>query len=133
MDFRPCTRYIACVDELGAFRELLRERTQGRGAQARLAEASGISSTLIGRYRDGEVRPSDTNLKKLAPALGMAYEDLAKMCGYLPGEPRTVVDSLRQNVREHGRWARLRGLVLEERHRLWQLNPGAAEADQDGR
>ncbi len=69
------------------FRALLQERTAERGALARLSQVSGISSPVIGRWRDGIGRPSDTNLKKLAPALGVSYEDLMKMCGYLPGKP----------------------------------------------
>jgi len=74
------------------FRALLQERMAMRGAQARLAETSGIPSPVLGRWRDGIGRPTDTNLKKLAPALGMPYEDLAKMCGYLDGEPVGVED-----------------------------------------
>lgn len=77
MDYHPG------VDE---FRALLRAQLTERGALARLSEASDISSHVIGRWRDGIGRPTDTNLKKLAPALGRSYEDLAKMCGYLPGE-----------------------------------------------
>jgi len=73
------------------FRALLQERTAERGALARLSQISGIRSPVIGRWRDGIGRPSDTNLKKLAPALGVSYEDLMKMCGYLPGEP-TLLD-----------------------------------------
>ena len=73
------------------FRALLQERTAERGALARLSQISGIRSPVIGCWRDGIGRPSDTNLKKLAPALGVSYEDLMKMCGYLPGEP-TLLD-----------------------------------------
>ena len=76
------------------FRALLQERTAERGALARLSQVSGIRSPVIGRWRDGIGRPSDTNLKKLAPALGVSYEDLMKMCGYLPGEPSSFEPQL---------------------------------------
>jgi transcriptional regulator with XRE-family HTH domain len=72
------------------FRELLKALTAERGGLARLSERSGIPSPVLGRWRDGIGRPTDTNLKKLAPALGVPYEDLAKMCGYLPGEAETL-------------------------------------------
>ena len=65
------------------FRALLPSRAE-RGALARLAEQSGISSNVLGRWRDGVGRPSPANLEKLAPALGVPYESLLRMCGYLP-------------------------------------------------
>jgi transcriptional regulator with XRE-family HTH domain len=71
------------VDE---FRTLLRSRLRERGALARLSQTSGIASHVLGRWRDGDSRPSDTNLKRLAPALGVSYEALARMCGYLPDD-----------------------------------------------
>jgi transposase-like protein len=71
------------VDE---FRELLRARLVGRGALARLSKESGIASHILGRWRDGIGRPTDTNLKRLAPALGVDYGQLMQLCGYLPGE-----------------------------------------------
>ena len=74
------------------FRALLRSRLSERGALARLSKASGIASHVIGRWRDGEGRPTDTNLKRLAPALGVPYEALAQMCDYMPGEPVVDVD-----------------------------------------
>lgn len=82
------------MDGLEQFRALLRDRLKERGALARLAEDSGINSPVIGRWRDGVGRPTDTNLKRLAPALGVPYEDLAKMCGYMPGEPDPIQSEL---------------------------------------
>lgn len=74
------------------FRELLRTRLAGRGDLARLSETSGIASHVLGRWRDGIGRPTDINLRRLAPALGVPYEELARMCGYLPGEPDIQTD-----------------------------------------
>lgn len=87
MDGRACACYLPRVDDLEGFRQLLRARLQERGALSRLSEQSGLSTAVLSRWRDGIGRPSDTNLKRLAPALGVPYEDLAKMCGYMPGEP----------------------------------------------
>lgn len=78
------------------FRELLRSHLSERGALARLAETSGIASHVIGRWRDGRGRPTDGNLRKIAPALGYTYEDLARMCGYLDGEPRKMDQAERE-------------------------------------
>ena len=77
------------MDEFAA---LLRSRLSARGDLARLAELSGITSHVLGRWRDGVGRPTDTNLRKLAPALGVPYEDLAKMCGYLPGQASSDIN-----------------------------------------
>jgi transcriptional regulator with XRE-family HTH domain len=68
------------------FRALLRERLRVRGTQARLAKESGIKSPVIGHWARGETRPSPANLKRIAPALGVPYEELMRMCGYLSGE-----------------------------------------------
>lgn len=67
-----------------AFRALLKNRLQERGALARLARHSGLDPTLIGRWERGETRPTDTNLRKLAPAIGVPYEELLRLCEYLP-------------------------------------------------
>jgi len=100
------------------FRALLRDRMRGRGAQARLAELSGIPSNALGRWRDGDGRPTDTNLRKLALALGESYERLAKMCGYLPDE--TVVpeyDPIEQAIRQ--RTAEMREIVDGIPRQFW--------------
>lgn len=80
------------MDEWAQFRTLLRDRLSERGALARLAKASGLNSPVIGRWEKGESRPSPANLERLAPALGVPYEDLLKMSGYLPGEPSDNLD-----------------------------------------
>lgn len=80
------------------FIALLQSRLRERGDLARLAEVSGITSHVLGRWRDGIGRPTDTNLRRLAPALGVPYEELARMCGYLLGEPVPRPDARRQAV-----------------------------------
>jgi hypothetical protein len=90
VDERAFADYYPNVDE---FRELLRSHLSERGALARLSKNSGIASHVIGRWRDGHGRPTDTNLRKIAPFLGYAYEDLLKMCGYLDGQPVPKVNS----------------------------------------
>jgi transcriptional regulator with XRE-family HTH domain len=77
--------YTARVDELVA---LLDSRLTERGAIARLAEASGLHAYQISRLvGPNPPRPNPRTLERLAPALGVPYEDLMKMCGYLPGAP----------------------------------------------
>lgn len=51
----------------------------------RLARASGVADAVIRRWINRPLkRPSDANLRKIAPPMGVSYEQLAKMCGYLP-------------------------------------------------
>lgn len=69
------------------FREVLRARVRQRGDLARLADESGIHAVVIGRWITDGIRPSTENLAKLAPALGLPYEELLRLCGYLPGTP----------------------------------------------
>lgn len=81
---------------------MLRARMTERGSQARLSEQSGIPSPVLGRWRDGVGRPTDTNLKKLAPALGVPYEDLAKMCGYMNGRANPVSSEMDAHLARYG-------------------------------
>lgn len=54
---------------------------------ARLAESSGLRQYQIGRLLGpNPPRPTPKTLERLAPALGIDYQDLMKVCGYLPGE-----------------------------------------------
>jgi len=75
-----------------------------RWSLSRLGRETGIQPSVISRWLnvpDGATasRPSPRNLQKLAPVLGRSYEDLLRMCKYLPGEPRDQVNALRQSVR----------------------------------
>lgn len=72
------------VPVMDKFRALLRAHLQKRGDLARLSEASGLHGIVIKRWIDTTMRPSPENLEKLAPAVGVPYEDLLRMCGYLP-------------------------------------------------
>lgn len=81
------------------FRALLNERLTTRGAAARLSDESGISQNVLSRWRAGLTRPSTENLQVIAPHLGVSYERLLRMCGYLPGETAPVAE--RHPVLEH--------------------------------
>lgn len=65
-------------DGMEAFSRLLQERTgyPKRGALAELERISGIYGPMIGRWIRQEVRPTDANLRRLAPALGLTFDDL---------------------------------------------------------
>jgi transcriptional regulator with XRE-family HTH domain len=56
-----------------------------------LGRAAGISPSVIARWLPAPPgiprRPTPENLERLAPALGIPYEDLMQLCGYLPGAP----------------------------------------------
>jgi transcriptional regulator with XRE-family HTH domain len=53
-----------------------------------LSRASGIADGVISRWStDSTRRPSPASLARIAPALGIPYEDLMRLCGYLPGTP----------------------------------------------
>jgi transcriptional regulator with XRE-family HTH domain len=75
-----------------------------RISAADLSSRAGIDQSGMSKYLHTDprrrVRPSPRSLEKLAPVLGVAYEDLLRMCGYLPGEPRAQVDARRQAVRD---------------------------------
>jgi transcriptional regulator with XRE-family HTH domain len=72
------------------------QRTSRNWSQSDLSRASTVDSSIITRWETGATRPSPANLAKIAPALGVPYEDLLKMCGYLPGEPDPELDPKRQ-------------------------------------
>lgn len=59
-------------------------------SQARLAAATDISQSLVSKHLAEDdrkrVTPSPENLARYAPVLDVAYEDLMRMCGYLPGK-----------------------------------------------
>lgn len=73
-----------------ALNTTLRERNW---TLSQMGRAAGIQPSILSRWLSspaggGSVsRPSPRNLQKLAPVLGLSYEDLMRMCGYLPGPP----------------------------------------------
>ncbi len=112
------------------FRDLLRARLAHRGDMARLSESSGIASHVIGRWRDGVGRPTDTNLRKLAPALGVPYAELARMCGYVSGEPLAPPDARRQAVHAQvEQW--LNDVRPEDEELLWAALKAQGESAVD--
>lgn len=71
------------------FRDFLRDWLAQPGRSAyKLALASGVSQSVIGRYvhpdPNRRVQPTPASLERLAPALGISHEDLMRMSGYLP-------------------------------------------------
>lgn len=66
----------------------LAQRMVERGLRkADLARATGVDASLIGRWMRGDSLPGLPNLRRLAPALGIAWTDLAAQAGHLDGEP----------------------------------------------
>jgi transcriptional regulator with XRE-family HTH domain len=73
------------------FREWLTARLIELGlSKADLNRASDVGDSNISRWLTGGRRPTPANLEKIAPVLGVSYEDLMRMCGYLPGAPTAV-------------------------------------------
>lgn len=72
-----------------AFPTWLRARLDAQGwTKSDLERASGVHNSIIWRWMsEPPRRPTPANLKKIAPHLGVSYEDLMRMCGYLPGQP----------------------------------------------
>lgn len=68
------------------FRDFLTDWLARTGWSAsRLARESGVRQNVISRWTSQTpTRPSPENLKKIAPVVGVSYEDLLRMCGYLP-------------------------------------------------
>lgn len=78
------------------FGEWLRQKRMDAGyrSQGELSRACGVDHSTIARWERGDVRPNPENLKKLAPSLGVSYEEAMAAAGYLPdeGEPGGVTD-----------------------------------------
>lgn len=126
VDEYPYAVYNPHVDELREFRDLLRSRLRERGDLARLSAASGIASHVLGRWRDGEGRPSDANLKRLAPALGVPYEELLRMCGYLSADPDAAKNRVDERISQQQTAAR-----TQRRRWVEVLGPRMGEAEAE--
>lgn len=73
-----------------------------------LGRASGINGSVISRwFATPPRRPTPANLEKLAPALGVDYEDLMRSCGYLPGETNLPDDEHPELVEVGAAWPRI--------------------------
>lgn len=70
------------------FGEHLKHIRESRGMTVnQLAMYSGISSASISRYESGERNaPKPENIKKLAEALKIPYEELMEIAGHLEGK-----------------------------------------------
>jgi transcriptional regulator with XRE-family HTH domain len=70
----------------------------------RLARESGIADAVIRRWINEPLkRPSDANLRKLAPVLGVETAELLRMCGYLLADaehPPPAVDPIDRRIRD---------------------------------
>lgn len=68
---------------------LTRAMSNARMTQAELARATGISDSVISRWRRGESVPDLPNLRRLAVALRVPLLDLAVAAGHMsPAEAR---------------------------------------------
>lgn len=78
------------------FGKWLKERRikSGYESQGLLSRACGIDHSTIARWEKGDTKPSPENLKKLAPYLGVSYDDLMVVAGYLdktnPQKPKAL-------------------------------------------
>lgn len=77
-------------------------------SQNQFALTAKVSQGLVSRWlddRDGrQSRPSPKNLERIAPVLGMPYESLMRMCGYLPEseEPGEAPDPVAVELEARG-------------------------------
>lgn len=64
-----------------------------------LSRASRVAVSTLSRIEAGTQRPTPATLKKLAPCLGVSYEHLMAMAGYLP-PPGQLIAVDERGVRE---------------------------------
>lgn len=74
--------------------------------QKDLAEKSGISRVIIGKYEHGEAVPSIEAAKKIASALGVTLDYLAGMVSSAAFDRRTIerfqdIEKLEESEKEH--------------------------------
>lgn len=69
------------------FQERVGERMRALGlTYSEIERQTGISNSVLSRwFSDRPRRPTPANLEKLASVIGISYEDLLRMCDYLPG------------------------------------------------
>src|SRR5947209_2587618 len=101
-----------------AFRDFLDAWLARAGlTPTQLAERSGVSQSLISKWLHADPRrratPSPKNLERLARVVGVAHEDLMRMCGHLPGSADLggAIDPQLAIVNET--WPRLKESVRE--------------------
>jgi transcriptional regulator with XRE-family HTH domain len=92
--------------------EIKRLREKRDYSQRKLSYLSGVSNTEISRIENGDrPKPSPDILKKIAPHLGIDYNDLMKLAGYLTETPmkqtRSDADDIIAPHRERDQFADL--------------------------
>lgn len=75
-------------NSFGGYLENLRI-SKGYDSQRQLAIAAGLSPATISRIESNIQRAEPDTLKKLAPVLGVPYEDLMRAAGYLNSNEAT--------------------------------------------
>lgn len=105
-----------------SFSDWLAERLRERDwSSADLGRASGVDKTNITRWISERRRPTPANLKRIAPSLGVSYEELMRRCDYLPGEADDTQTELARARHEN---QQLKGVLKELRKMLEPLTLG---------
>lgn len=96
--------------ESEAFRTFLRgwlERTGWNIPQ--LARTTGIADPVIRRWLvlHAPKRPSDANLRKLAPVLQVSEDQLLRLCGYLDGDTGAITQGDPELAAVNAAWPKL--------------------------
>jgi transcriptional regulator with XRE-family HTH domain len=88
------------------FRDLVMAWLERRGWKpSDLATAADVSPSLLSKHLTDDtrrrVRPSPESLERYAPVLDIPFEELMRLCGYLPGEANLPpeVDQIEADVR----------------------------------
>jgi repressor LexA len=63
-----------------------------------LSKASGISLPVLSRLQSGQSQPRPDTLKKLAPHLGVSYEELMRLAGHLPDDDNWKLDEVDEHL-----------------------------------
>jgi transcriptional regulator with XRE-family HTH domain len=76
--------------EFGKYIAELREKA-GYETQAALGKAAGIESSTLSRIETGDTKnPSVSTLKKIAPLLGVAIEEIMEKLGYIMTKTKEI-------------------------------------------
>lgn len=97
-------------------RRIAQARRSVRLSQPELADLAGVSKSLIGHMESGAKRTSPDNLRRIAVALGLDYEELAGLAGYpvRPVPEGIVIEGDDPKVHTLRRLSRLPSDVLNE-------------------
>lgn len=110
-----CSQYSEHGASFGAALRAVRQ-SKGR-SQAWLAQASGISTSRVGQFERGQIRPDDSHVASLAHALGTTPEHLwARACETF--QQRVQLDGLLEDL----------GIPRENRGEFLSLESSACDA-----